>query len=113
MSETVHYTGLLTKVERIMDETLEQQCKRIMGGIDLYPCFDTYSEMITDECYQKYYVHNNELYSIASHKIKGDNELFISNYNEDNNTYDFEIRYSNGGCAFEEAIELALKNQRF
>jgi len=112
MSETVHYTGLLTKVERINGETLEQQCKRIMGNIDLPPCFDSYLEMIAYRRYQKYYVHNNELYSVQLHKIEKEDELFISNYNG-RMTYDFEIRYEDSDYDFEEAIELALKNQRF
>lgn len=46
MSETVHYKGKLTEVKRLDNETIEEQCKRLMEYKELPSYYDNYQEML-------------------------------------------------------------------
>jgi hypothetical protein len=109
VSETVHYKGTLTKVEKLENETLEEQCKMILENKELPKWFDSYVEFLFDECYKEYAIYENELYFVDKKSVDADTDMFISSKNEDG-TINFEVKYYNGGCGFEEAIETALKN---
>lgn len=107
MSETVHYKGTLIQVERLENETLEEQCKRLLNNAELPSWCDSYQEMLMDEFYEKYIVHNGILYHVDKVDIDPDSDLFKASIGE-NGVINFEVRYYNGGCSFEEAIEEAL-----
>lgn len=110
MSETVHYKGKLRKVEREENETLENQCKRLLENIDLESYYDSYSEMLLDKIYKSYVIHEGVLYSIEGMKSVDCNEdIFISNTTKEG--YEFEVKYYNGCCSFSEAMEYALKSK--
>lgn len=109
MSETVHYRGTLTEVEKLENEILEKQCMRLLNNVELPSCYDSYQEMLEDEYYNHYVVHDDILYSINKKSIDLDQDIFNSHKNEDG-SINFEVRYYNGGCGFDEAIEEALNN---
>lgn len=108
MSETVHYKGILTIVERLENESLEGQCKRLLDNAELLDYYDSYQEMIANDYYEKYFVYNNVLYSIDKKDIDPDDDLFVASKINDKNIK-FEVRYYNGGCCLEEALEVALE----
>jgi hypothetical protein len=109
MSETVHYRGILTEVDMLDNETLEEQCKRILGDVELPSYFKSYQEMLLDQFYQTYIIYDNTLYLVEKENYEPDEDIFYSKGNEDG-TISFEVKYYNGGCGFNEAIEEALKS---
>jgi len=114
MSYYEHYRGTLTKVERLENESLEDQCKRLLEEkmlqeVILPEYYDSYAEMLIDEFYKEYYTYNGILYSMYRESIDSDGDIFNANEGE-NGTINFEVRYYNGGCGFNEAIEEAIKN---
>lgn len=110
MSETVHYRGKLKKVERVGNEKLEDQCKRLINNVELDSFYDSYTEMLLDQYYEKYILYNNNLYLIEEkEEIDAYNDIFTS-HKIDDKTIQFEVKYYNGGCGFSEAIDYALEN---
>lgn len=109
MSETVHYKGILRKVERYDDETLEEQCKRLLEGKELPSYCDSYEEFFLDEYYQKAVIQDGVIYRVEKNDVDPDSEIFRVNKINDYEI-EFEVRYYNGGCSFSEAIEEAFDN---
>jgi hypothetical protein len=107
MSETVHYRGTLTEVDMFDNESLEDQCKRILGDIKLPSYYKSYQEMLLDEFYEGYIIDDNALYLVEKESYEPNEDIFCSKGNEDG-TISFEVRYYNGGCGFNEAIKRAL-----
>jgi len=109
MSETVHYKGTLTVVERLEGETLEEQCKRLMEGCELDSWNGSYKERLMDDEYEKYVIHNDILYSVEKKDI-GEYDCFSIVERKDG-TLEFDVMYYNGGCSFDEAIEYAFNSK--
>lgn len=109
MSETVHYKGKLKQLEKLENETLEEQCKRLLDNQELESYYDSYREMLLSEYYNQFLDHNGILFSVTRECINPHEDIFRSSKNEDG-TIDFEVKYYNGGCGFSEAIEEALSN---
>ena len=107
MSETVHYRGTLTEVDMLDNETLEEQCKRLLGDTELLSYYKSYQEMLINEFYQTYIINDNTLYLVEKENYEPNEDIFYSKGNEDG-TINFEVRYYNGGCSFNEAIKRAL-----
>lgn len=106
MSEIKHYKGTLTKVEKLENETLEEQCKRILNYKDLESYYDSYQEMLIDENDEQYIIHKDTLYKVEERK-----EIYNDIFNAekiDDNKISFEVKYYNGGCGFSEAMDEAL-----
>ena len=81
MSEMVRYTGKLRLKEKLPNETLEEQCKRILrehNYLELQDYCDSWKEMLYDELYERYVVYNNEVYEV----IEGVNGLSGNNAKE-------------------------------
>lgn len=110
MSETVHYTGRLKLVEKLENETLEEQCKRVLSWYnytDLRYC-DSWEEMLCDELYKKYVIHNENVYEVVEQRSRDmDDDVFEAIENSDG-SISYVVRYYNGGCSFDEAIGYAL-----
>jgi len=110
MSQMVHYKGVLTPVLRNIDETLEDQCKRLYGKVKENCYYETYEEALFSEVYDKYVVHDNFLYSVKRQQLEEDSDVFNATINDDD-TIEFEVLYYNGGCSFDEAIGYALEDK--
>lgn len=116
MSETVHYTGKIKLIERLPNETLEEQCKRIAmkHGIQEIPKYsDSWCETI---CYdldgEGYVLLEDEIYEVLErdyHDLEDD--IFEAHENSDG-TIEYNVLYYNGGCGFSEALEYALSNMK-
>ena len=109
MSETVHYRGTLTEVDMLDNETLEEQCKRLLGDTELLSYYKSYQEMLLDQFYEIYIIYDDTLYLVEKRNYEPDGDIFWSKGNEDR-SISFEVKYYNGGCGFNEAIEEALEN---
>lgn len=108
MSETVHYKGVLPEVEKYDFETLEDQCKRLLKYKELPSFCNTYAEHLEDIYYQEFIVINNTLYRVEKDEVDPEYSIFRANKNE-YGEIEFEVRYYNGGCSFNEAISGAIK----
>ncbi|EQB4340395.1 hypothetical protein ACYJ2U_001711 [Clostridium botulinum] len=112
MSETVHYIGKLIKLKRLSNETLEQQCEEVCKENNLYNLPDfygTWEEYLTSELYKKYYINKDDLYVIESEQVDPEYDIFNASMN-DNGEIEFEVKYYNGGCRFDEALDEAMSN---
>lgn len=109
MSETVHYKGVLKRIKKYEGETLEEQCKRLLENKELPTYFDSYQEYLVDQNYQEITVQNNVVYRVEKETVEQDSGIFKANL-KGNGDIEFETRYYNGGCGFNEAIEEALMN---
>lgn len=113
MSETVRYTGKIILIEKLNNETLEEQCERILkehNFTELDEYYDSWEEMLYEELYDKYVVCSNKLYKIVERNYMDTEYDIFTAYENKNGTIDYEVMYYNGGCSFSEAIEEALNN---
>lgn len=108
MSETVHYKGVLKQVERLDGESLEEQCKRLLGNNELPSYFDSYADWLVDNYYKTMTIQNGVVYEVEKVEVDLDSDIFIANQKKDG-SIEFEVRYYNGGCGFDEALEEAIK----
>ena len=112
MSEMVHYSGKLIEVERLENQSLEEQCKKIMqneGNLPRY--YDSYEEWLICDGSDKedYIIYNSRLYKANTKEIDPYGDVFIATKNDDG-SINFEVQYYNGGCGFSEAVKYALEN---
>lgn len=113
MSEMVRYTGKLRLKEKLPNETLEEQCKRILcehNYFELQGYCDSWEEMLYDELYERYVIYNNEVYEVIEKNYRDFYDSIFESYKNDDGTIDYQVVYYNGGCSFTEAIEEALNN---
>lgn len=114
MSEVVNFKGRIKKINRIPSETLEDQSERIVKdrrgkNFDLPQFYDSYSEYLEIELSGIYYLDNKFIYEVEREAQFLDDDFFIAKDNKDD-TIDFDVRYYNGGCSFNEAIKTAIDN---
>lgn len=110
MSETVHYRGTLKEIKKLDNESLEEQCKRLLGYKDLESYSESYQEELLSEHYKKYVAHDDVLYLVDMGCVDTDEDIFHLRKDK-NGSINFEVKYYNGGCGFNEAIELAFENK--
>jgi hypothetical protein len=109
LSETVHYKGVLKKVEKQEGEQLEEQCKRLLEDKELPSYFDSYQEWLLDQFYQEIIIQNGVVYRVEKEDVDPYGDIFNASL-QSNGEIEFEVRYYNGGCGFDEAIEEAMEN---
>lgn len=113
MSDVVHYKGKIRKVDKLPGESLEDVCKRVAnqrGFHELTRWCDTWVELVSDEAYGECAIIDDELFLVEGiKKDLYDQDVFCASKNSDG-SFNFEVRYYNGGTSFDEAIEKALKN---
>ena len=111
MSDMVHYKGKIAFIGKYPNETLEEQCKRILideHGITEIPEYcDSWEETICDKMYGTYVIADNNIYKILARRVVNVSHHCVAFDNEDG-TINYDIAYDNGGLSFEEAIEDAL-----
>lgn len=110
MSETVHYKGIATKIER-EGKTAIQIAEEILSekGKEMKDYYDDIIECLTDNFYQEYFYHKktDSLYHIKNSEHDLDDEIIVANKVSDN-IIEYELRYYNGGAGFEECLEEAF-----
>ncbi|MBU3186579.1 hypothetical protein [Clostridium estertheticum] len=111
MSEGVYYRGTLKEVTKLQGETLEALCKRILEDrkIKLDSHYTTSKEQLIDDCYDEYIPHEDILYSIERESVNLYDDIFKINKGKDG-VLRFELKYYDGRCGFNEALEEAFNN---
>lgn len=108
MSEVDHYSGKLIEIPKLKNETLDEQCKRLLKVDKLNKHYGTFQEMFEEELYEEYKIHKNVIYKLEEKKyIDCSDDIFVAHKNNDG-TIAFEVQYYNGGCCFSEALDYAL-----
>ena len=111
MSETQHFRGKLREVITLPGETLEEYAKsemKVRGETELPEYCSNYVKFLTDEEWAKYIDINGRLYHIVENKeLDADGDICEAKMNSDG-TIDYEVRFYNGGCGLDEAIEEAV-----
>lgn len=89
---------------------MEELCKRILNVDEIDEWYDSYEEQLTSEEYDKYIINKGELYKVVSmNDIDECQSEFNITENQDG-TFDYSVRYYNGGCCFSEAINYAFRD---
>jgi hypothetical protein len=101
MSEIEHHLGKLKPTGQSIDHYVKD-CK-----IPSY--YENNEEYFNEVFTEKAYAINGIVYEIETKNIEGEG-IATSRLNDDG-TIDFQVKYYNGGCSFNEAIEDALKNK--
>jgi hypothetical protein len=108
VSDTEYWKGTLTPVDDI-EVAADESIKRILGSdFDCSDGADTPSEQLYDKYWKEFAIHNNRLYRVDKEKMDEYADIFNADDNGDG-TYNFEVKFYNGGCCFIEAIDEALK----
>lgn len=114
MSEQETVCGKLKLLNKLSDETLEQQCKRIYSERFTpreVPYWDSFEEDLMDDGYKKFTIYDDNLYEVISKENFDSYNIFDIKKTEDG-TFDFVLSYYNGGCSFDEAIEHAFNKMK-
>lgn len=91
MSETVHYKGKLTPTNKTLAE------------------YDPLAVDIHDiEGYQSAVEVNGYIYTVEKSDVDQEDDIYTAELNNDG-SIEFEVKYYNGGCGFNEAIETAIE----
>lgn len=111
MSETVHYKGTATKIYHL-GKTVEQMAQKIMleKGNNRLPIWaSNWLEYLCDEFYEEYFYHpdSQSLFKITKTEHEPDGEIIVAKAIK-KDTYEYELRYYNGGAGFSECLEEAL-----
>ena len=116
MSETVHYKGKIKKVEIPKDQTINEYCKELCKQFEIVESdyFLEYGKgdyiALLTEYREDYICVNGGVYEVLS-KEYHDLDEGIARLEENNDgTYDYDVRYYNGGAGFDEMIEQCFDN---
>lgn len=106
MSDIEHDKGILIPILRSKD--LENAAKCIFKFEKWTTDAPTYLEALSDIGYRKYIVINNTIYKINNTKLDID-DILRSSKNA-NGSINYEVKFYNGGCDFNEALNGAYEN---
>ncbi len=107
MSDTEHNVGKL--IPRESKGTIEETCRSILSEMGIDDVEDGEArERLDDEGYRKYFITDSVVYEAIYQEVDIDCDIFNATKNTDG-IIDFEIKFYNGGCSFNEALEEALK----
>ena len=115
MSEMVHYTGKIARVENVLNETLEELCERILREhkyLSLSKYCSSWREMLCDKLYDQYVIVGGEVYKVIEKNHRDIDEGIFDAHDNGDGTINYEVMYYNGGCSFNEAIEYALEDMK-
>ena len=101
MSQTERHIGKLKPTGRSVDHYVSD------NKIPSY--YDINQEYFDDVYSEKAYSIKGIVYEVETKDVEGE-DIATSKLNSDG-TIDFHVKFYNGGCSFNEAIEDALKNQ--
>ena len=106
MSETVMYKGKLKNLNIAPAEFLKQQGKDLDSVLQKYA---TYTSAINFEFYKKFYATELTVFKVElDTEVDEYSDIFQSKQN--GKDIDFLLKYYNGGCGFEEALDKAIEN---
>ena len=102
MSETNHYKGKLTPTGKDLFAYVD--------GMDIPHYYHGDKvEFFEEELESQAVIINGEVYEIERNEYEDGDDIFESSKNKDG-SIDFQVKYYNGGCGFQEALSYALKD---
>ena len=101
MSQTEHHIGKLKPTGQSVDNYVKD--------CDIPSYYDSDEEYFNDVFQEKAFQINGIVYEVETKELN-DDYIAISKHNDDG-TIDFQVKFYNGGCSFNEAVEEALKNK--
>ncbi len=104
MSDYEQYKGTLTPVDDI-EVKAEESAIRILG--DKYDKEYGAEEQLTDEYYKDYVIYNDRVYKVDKEEQDPYDDIMDATDNGDG-SFSFHVKYYNGGCCMNEAIEGAM-----
>ena len=103
MSEMVKYKGKATLVEKLENETLEEQCKRLLENVELESYYDSYMEQIGYED-NNYVILSDNIYLLDKKECDFNDDYCHINKIDDK-TFEFDTAFYNGGTSLCEMLE--------
>lgn len=104
MSETEHYKGKLKPTGLTPEEFMKLEHGRECVMPNYY---SDVNEWLTDVWREAAVIIDGVVFMIDRDAITETDDIFMATKNEDG-TYDFEVKYYNGGCDMDEAIATAV-----
>lgn len=106
MSYVVMKKGKLNLIARLENETLENQCLRILNELDieLEDYYENPIEQLKGELSDEFYVYNDNLYSLYYKSIDTSYEIAEGDIREDG-SIEFLTMYYNGGTCLHEMLD--------
>ncbi|MES2382451.1 MAG: hypothetical protein V4538_15495 [Bacteroidota bacterium] len=111
MSDNELHIGILKKVEKLDDDTIEMVIIRILNNekIDYHDLEESLFDILKDNFYDKYFVFKGELYYAEDTEPHDSGDAFCElNKNEDG-SISYVTSFYNGGTCFSEMIEETLE----
>ena len=105
MSETRHYIGKLIKVDNPNNLSTEDLAKEILNVDSFESYYNSFSEKLISDNYNEYFIYNGIIYKIEAKDYEYE-DVYIATKNE--NRFDINVKFYDGGCSLDEAIETAL-----
>lgn len=110
MSDVVMKKGKLNLIDRLENETLENQCLRILNefDIDIEDYYESPMEQLKGELSDEFYVYNDNLYSLYYKSIDTSYEIAEGDIREDG-SIEFLTMYYSGGTCLSEMLDEVMK----
>lgn len=110
MSETEHLIGKLIPVR--VDEDVELVAADTLVELNepRSKWYKTALDQLESDGYKKYVVMDGRIYKVEAKSEDPESDIFRATRNADG-SFDFEVRYYNGGCSFTEAVERAIAKE--
>jgi hypothetical protein len=108
MSQEEIHIGKLRKIaiHSSVEEWAESKCK--LDNIEKASYNNNWLEQLRDSYYEKYFIVNGNIYEAFDHKEFDYEDIYYLKDNGDN-TFDFVMKFYNGGTCLEECIEEELE----
>jgi len=110
MSEVVHYKGKLVEVKARRTTSLQDIARNLIDERGIEGADDgDHIYALCNQLSNEYVFVNERLYAFTRDRLDIDEDIYVAEPN-DYGSIDYEVKYYNGGCGFEEAIANALDN---
>ena len=114
MSYTEYHHGKLKKIPMKMDDSLEQQCKRIVledndsSPIDdIIESYDSFEAYVRDYYSYEYMILNGRLYEVLEYFQADEDEFDV--WEDEDGIINYNGSFYNGGTSLYEVLENELK----
>ena len=113
MSEDEIRVGKL--IPLMMESTLEKTAFKILNAVNtgIKDIMDDPLEHLRINCSDEYFIdfENKKIYKIDSENEYDNEDIYYAKENDDS-SINYVLKYHNGGCCFEEAMEYAIKKMK-
>lgn len=108
MSNYEFHSGKLKIVPKLENETLEEQCKRLLNISKLPEYYLSWGEFLINDFGDEYIIINDIVYEIYDHIEYNNSKDFFNITSNDDGTFKFIGQFYNGGTCLYELLEEEL-----